>query len=77
MDRSLEAGYVVSGTDTGHSGSPLDAAWALGHPEKIVDFGWRAIHETAAASKVIIEAYYGKPPVHAYSAAAQTGAARR
>jgi len=31
MDRSLEAGYAVSGTDTGHSGGPLDAAWALGH----------------------------------------------
>jgi hypothetical protein len=52
MDRSLKAGYAVSGTDTGHSGGPLDAAWALGHPEKIVDFGWRAIHETAVASKM-------------------------
>jgi Tannase and feruloyl esterase len=36
MDRSLEVGYAVSGTDTGHSGRPLDATWALGHPEKIV-----------------------------------------
>ncbi len=38
MDRALEADYAVSGTDTGHSGGPLEAAWALGHPEKIVDF---------------------------------------
>ena len=45
MEWALEAGYAVSGTDTGHSGGTLDAAWALGHPEKIVDFGWRAIHE--------------------------------
>jgi Tannase and feruloyl esterase len=73
MDRSLEAGYAVSGTDTSHSGGPLDAAWALGHPEKIVDFGWRAIHETAVASKVIIEAYYGKPPVHAYFSGCSDG----
>jgi feruloyl esterase len=73
MDRSLEAGYAVSGTDTGHSGGPLDAAWALGHPEKIVDFGWRAIHETAVASKVIIEAYYGKPPVHTYFSGCSDG----
>jgi Tannase and feruloyl esterase len=73
MDRSLEAGYAVSGTDTGHSGGPLDAAWALGHPEKIVDFGWRAIHETAAVSKAIIEAYYGKPPVHAYFSGCSNG----
>ena len=73
MDRSLEAGYAVSGTDTGHSGGPLDAAWALGHPEKIVDFGWRAIHETAAASKAIVEAYYGKPPVHSYFSGCSDG----
>ena len=61
MDWALEGGYAVSATDTGHSGGTLDAAWALGHPEKITDFGWRAIHETASASKAIVEAYYGKP----------------
>ena len=48
------------------SGGTLDAAWAQGHPEKIVDFGWRAIHETAAASKAIVEAYYAKAPAHSY-----------
>ena len=36
---ALHAGYAVSGTDTDHSGGSLDAGWALGHPEKIVDFG--------------------------------------
>ncbi len=73
MDRSLEADYAVSGTDTGHSGGPLDSAWALGHPEKILDFGWRAIHETAVASKAIIEAYYGELPVHAYFSGCSNG----
>src|SRR3984957_16496271 len=66
MARGLDAAYAVSGTDTGHSGGSLDSAWASGHPEKIADFGWRAIHETAAASKAVIEAYYGKAPSHAY-----------
>ena len=40
MEWRLREGYAVSGTDTGHSGGPLDAAWAMGHPEKISDFGW-------------------------------------
>jgi hypothetical protein len=53
----LKEGYAVSGTDTGHTGGPLDATWALGHPEKIADFGWRAIHETAEASKAVIAGY--------------------
>jgi hypothetical protein len=73
MDWGLEAGYAVSGTDTGHSGGTLDAAWALGHPEKIVDFGWRAIHETASASKAIVEAYYAKAPAHAYFSGCSDG----
>src|SRR5271165_2769003 len=59
MSWALEAGYAVSGTDTGHVGSAVDARWAPGHPEKVVDFGWRAIHETAATSKAIVQAYYG------------------
>ena len=73
MDWGLEAGYAVSGTDTGHSSGSLAAGWALGHPEKIVDFGWRAIHGTALASKAIIEAYYAKAPAHAYFSGCSDG----
>ena len=73
MDWALEAGYAVSGTTTGHSGGSLDAGWALGHPEKIVDFGWRGIHETATVSKAIIEVYYGKAPTRAYFAGCSDG----
>ena len=35
-------------------------------PEKIADFGYRAIHETALAAKKIIAAYYGNMPQHSY-----------
>jgi hypothetical protein len=73
MDRALEGGYAVSVTNTGHYGGDLEAGWALGHPEKITDFGWRAIHETASASKAIIEAYYAKPPAHSYFAGCSDG----
>ena len=73
MEWRLWEGYAVSGTDTGHTGGPLDAAWAIGHPEKIADFGWRAIHETAEASKAVIAAYYGKAASHAYFAGCSDG----
>ena len=66
MNWALEGGYAVSATDRGHNGVALDSRWALGHPEKIVDFGWRAIHETASASKAIIEAYYARHATHAF-----------
>ena len=73
MDWALQAGYAVSATDTGHKGGALDAAWALGHPESVVDFGWRAIHGTAQASKAIVADYYGKAPAHAYFSGCSDG----
>jgi Tannase and feruloyl esterase len=73
MSWALDAGYAISATDTGHSGGSLDAQWALGHPEKIADFGWRAIHETAVASKAIIDAFYGEGPAHAYFSGCSDG----
>jgi feruloyl esterase len=66
----LARGYAVSATDDGHqtagNGPDADATWAIGHPEKLIDFGYRAAHEAAVLSKVIVDAYFGKPAVHAY-----------
>lgn len=61
--------YATASTDTGHQatpGAPPDARWALDHPEKVVDFGYRAIHETAVTAKKLIEAYYGNGPKYSY-----------
>ena len=62
----VAAGYVVSSTDTGHKAGATDAQWALGHFEKIVDFGHRAIHDTAEDSKAIAKAFYGDAPKRSY-----------
>jgi len=67
------AGYATAGTDTGHSGAPIDATWALGHPEKVIDFGWRAVHEMTRAAKAVIQSYYGKRPAHSYFASCSNG----
>jgi feruloyl esterase len=64
-ERALRAGYAASTTDNGHIGSD-PAEWALGHPEKFADWGWRAVHETAVATKAIIAAYYGTGPRFSY-----------
>src|ERR1700693_4871320 len=37
-------GYATASTDTGHVGTSTDGSFALGHPEKIIDFGYRAVH---------------------------------
>lgn len=58
----LSRGYAVATTDTGHTGSGLTAEWAIGHPEKLVDFGYRAVHEMTVTAKRAIEAFYGRAP---------------
>ena len=63
---AVSKGYVATATDTGHTGTPVDATWALGHPEKVVDFGHRGIHEMTRVAKELSHAYYGKPVKHAY-----------
>jgi len=65
---AVRHGAAAASTDTGHSANSLEpnASWALGHPQKIIDFGYRAIHETAVKGKAIAAAFYGSAVRHAY-----------
>jgi len=60
-------GYAAAGTDNGHQ-SPVgtSASWALGHKEKIVDFGWRSLKETTDIAKALIAAQKAKGPARSY-----------
>jgi len=59
-------GSAAAATDTGHTGAVNDATWALGHAEKVIDFGYRAIHLTAQNARAIIAAFYGNGARHSY-----------
>ena len=73
MVEPLSKGYATAATDDGHQGSPLDASFAAGHPEKLVDFGHRAVHEMTVAAKAAIAAYYGRGANRALFASCSTG----
>jgi hypothetical protein len=73
MTLALSRGYATSATDTGHSAGDQDGRWALGHPEKFIDFGYRAIHETAVQAKALILGLYGKSPTFSYFASGSNG----
>src|SRR5207302_2974896 len=64
LARALGRGYATASTDTGHSGG--SGSFALDHPEKLVDFGYRAVHEMTVQAKAIIAAYYGDSPKFSY-----------
>jgi len=63
---SLQVGYATVGTDTGHQGHPLDASWALNNRERLVNFGHKAVHDTAVTAKALIKAYYQKAIARSY-----------
>ncbi len=73
MAEPLRRGYAVTGSDTGHEGDFADASFAVGHPEKLVDFAWRAVHETTVKSKAIVTALYSKPARRSYWLGCSTG----
>ena len=59
MQVALRLGYATAATDTGHNAADgPNGMFALGHPEKIVDFAYRALHQTTVDSKRLIKAMY-------------------
>ena len=75
MGAAVRAGYATASTDTGHAGGTAD--FALGHPEKLIDFGYRAIHETTAFAKPVVTAFYSAAPRVSFFNGCSTGDVRR
>lgn len=73
MVAPLSRGYATAATDDGHQGNALDASFAAGHPQKLIDFGYRAVHEMTEVAKATIAAHYGKPASHSLFASCSTG----
>lgn len=70
---AVSHGYAATATDTGHEGTPIDAGWAVGHPERVADFGHRGIHEMTRIAKAAVHAYSGKDAQHSYFAGCSDG----
>jgi feruloyl esterase len=74
MQNALRLGYATAANDTGHSDADgPNGMFALGHPEKIVDFAYRAMHEMTVASKALISQFYGRAQQFSYYKGCSTG----
>ena len=63
----LLGGYATASTDDGHENTrDFDAGWAAGHPEKLIDYGYRAVHLTALAGEALVQAYFSQAARHTY-----------
>ena len=58
LANGVRLGYATAGNNTGHEG---DSSYAIDHPEKVKDFGYRASHEMVVVAKALIKSYYGMP----------------
>ena len=76
MAPQLRRGFAVAATDDGHEVDPryitdpragaFDLNWATGHPARLEDAAWRAVHVLAQKAKPIIAAYYRTKPKASY-----------
>jgi hypothetical protein len=73
LSLAVQNKYATAATNTGHMGGATDATWALGHPQKVIDFGYRAIHEMTQIGKAVINAFYGSSPRHSFFASCSNG----
>ena len=62
---------MLGGSDTGHAGD--DLKFAVGHPEKIDDWAWRAVHVMTETAKPILRSYYGRFAAQSYFSGCSTG----
>src|SRR5215471_19175295 len=71
--QALTQGFATAATDTGHEGRGDDYSFGRDHPERRVDYNYRAIHQTAVTAKQVIRAFYGTAPRYSYFWGRSTG----
>src|SRR5690349_16664399 len=76
MRDALMMGYASMSTDNGHldgQGGGYGLSWAYKHPEKMIDWAWRALHLSTVAAKKIVPVFYGKPAAKNYFISCSAG----
>ena len=71
MVTAVQEGYATASTDTGHEGG--NALFAINHPETVIDFADRAVHESTVTTKALIAKYYERPVRLSYWNGCSTG----
>lgn len=71
MANALRRGYATASTDTGHTGD--DVIFGQGHPEKVIDFGHRAIHVMTTSAKLVIRNATGRFAERSYFVGCSSG----
>ncbi|MEO8681879.1 MAG: tannase/feruloyl esterase family alpha/beta hydrolase, partial [Vicinamibacterales bacterium] len=71
MAGALRRGYATASTDTGHTGD--DMQFGQGHPEKLIDYAYRAVHVMTDTSKLIVRNAAGRFAERSYFVGCSAG----
>lgn len=69
----LAHGFATARTDTGHLAAREPLGSFARDPDKLVDHGYRAVHETVQVAKRLVQAFYGRVQDRAYWDGCSTG----
>lgn len=71
MAAAVGRGYAAVGTDGGHAGDQIE--FALGHPERIVDWAYRSVHVMTEVAKLVVRNHQGRFPDRSYFQGCSSG----
>ena len=71
MAAAVRRGYATASTDTGHAGD--DMRFGQSHPEKLIDYGHRAIHVMTESAKLIVRNAAGRFAERSYFVGCSAG----
>src|SRR5256714_1920523 len=67
-------GAAIVATLVSRAALAATAAFAIGHPEKLVDYAYRSEHDMTGKAKAVIAASYGRAATRSYWNGCSTGA---
>ncbi len=71
MASALRKGYATASHNTGHAGD--DLRFGQGHPEKVRDYAYRAVHVMTSNAKLFIRAHMGRAADKSYFVGCSAG----
>lgn len=73
MGVGVQYSFAVVGSDLGHNSSAGDGSWAYQQPQKLVEWGYAALHGSVVLAKEAVREYYGADIRYSYYSGCSTG----
>ncbi|KAJ5263642.1 tannase and feruloyl esterase [Penicillium angulare] len=73
MGTGTHYGFATLSSNLGHVGVDTAGTWAIGRPQAVIDWGYRAWHGVTVLGKLFIKEWYGSAAEYSYFYGCSTG----